>query len=362
MTSPSGPLVRPYANGLEPARLLGHFLQHPPEGFSTRLSAHGVMYFHAPFTLLTAMEASLQRRMRNWPGYRLWSRWFVFDDTCFIGTTVSEYARLPRDLSAGELAEWLRDVCAPRQKLTIVKDIPQQSPLLSALDNAHAGQLQRACENLGFISVEGQALAYVPIDFADIDEYLSRMSRSRRRDMRRKLRNRDQLRVEVLHTGDPRFGDHDWVKALHALYLAVHEQSHVHFDLLTEDFFYAALNDGGSAGRVFCYWRDDELVGFNLCYVHGTVLVDKYIGLRYPQAHELNLYFVSWFVNLEHAREHGLKFYVAGWTDPQVKASLGARFTFTRHLVWVRHPLLRRVLNRFRHYFEGETLAMAATS
>lgn len=54
---------------------------------------------------------------------------------------------------------------------------------------------------------------------------------------------------------------------------------------------------------VFCYRHDGELVGYNICLEHGGMLIDKYIGLRYPQARELDLYFVSWFVNLEHALE-----------------------------------------------------------
>ena len=56
----------------------------------------------------------------------------------------------------------------------------------------------------------------------------------------------------------------------------------------------------------------------------------------------------------------GLRFYVAGWTDPEVKAGLGARFTFTRHLVWVRNPILRRILYMFRHWFESDAKAVGA--
>ena len=36
----------------------------------------------------------------------------------------------------------------------------------------------------------------------------------------------------------------------------------------------------------------------------------------------MNLYFVSWMVNLEYALERGLRHYIAGWTDPGVKALL----------------------------------------
>jgi len=96
-------------------------------------------------------------------------------------------------------------------------------------------------------------------------------------------------------------------------------------------------------------------VGWNLCFVHGGKLIDKYIGFAYPQARQHNLYFVSWMVNLEYAVAHGLQFYVAGWTDPEVKAQLGARFTFTRHAVYIRNPLLRALGRRCAHWFESDS-------
>lgn len=160
--------------------------------------------------------------------------------------------------------------------------------------------------------------------------------------------------------GDARFGSLDVLEELYGLYLGVYGQSEIHFDLLTRDFFAGLLQSREIGGVVFCYRHDGELVGYNICLEHGGMLIDKYIGLRYPQARELDLYFVSWFVNLEHALGRGLRFYVAGWTDPEVKASLGARFTFTRHLVWVRNPILRRILYMFRHWFESDAKAVGA--
>jgi hypothetical protein len=45
---------------------------------------------------------------------------------------------------------------------------------------------------------------------------------------------------------------------------------------------------------------------------------------------------------------------VAGWTDPEIKAYLGARFTFTRHAIAVRSPLLRLLLRRLAPLFEND--------
>lgn len=109
-----------------------------------------------------------------------------------------------------------------------------------------------------------------------------------------------------------------------------------------------------SGGKVFLYWANTTLVGYNICYEYKDNLVDKYIGLNYPLAKDYNLYFISWFVNLDYALANNLKFYIAGWTDPEVKAQLGAKFTFTRHLVWIHSPALRFILKKLRPLFEAD--------
>ena len=63
---------------------------------------------------------------------------------------------------------------------------------------------------------------------------------------------------------------------------------------------------------------------------------------------------MSWFHNLEYALAHGFRYYVAGWTDPEIKRELGARFTFTEHAVYVRNPVLRTLLRPFKRLFEAD--------
>jgi hypothetical protein len=95
--------------------------------------------------------------------YRWWSR-LLRPRTCFIGTTVSEYALFPAQTDADALVrEWLADHAA--QPFLIVKDIPQDSPLLGAASNAQAQAIADAATRAGFVLLEGQALAWVPIDF-----------------------------------------------------------------------------------------------------------------------------------------------------------------------------------------------------
>ncbi|MBN8727389.1 MAG: GNAT family N-acetyltransferase [Xanthomonadales bacterium] len=338
---------------LEPPGLVHHFLAHPPEGFTATLLPCGTPAFVAPFDLLTTADDDLRRRVSRLPLYGWWGR-LLRPRTCFIGTTVSEYALFPEAAEAGALARGWAAGPGRRHPFLIVKDIPHESPLLDRASNTLAAEVAAACERAGFVLLEGQALAFAPIDFESTDEYLARLSASRRKDIRRKLRVIDRIEVEEIATGDPRFTDAAFREACYALYLQVHAQSEIHFDRLSRAFFDAVLQDASLGGIVFVYRVDGRMIGWNLCFVVGEALVDKYIGFDYPAARDCNLYFVSWFHNLEYARRRQLACYVAGWTDPAIKAALGAKFTFTRHAVRPRSRLLRRVLKRLAGRFESD--------
>jgi predicted N-acyltransferase len=179
------------------------------------------------------------------------------------------------------------------------------------------------------------------------------LSRAARRDVRRKLRSRGRLDVHVAATG-PEFGDASLRAELYRLYRNVYDQSEIHFDLLMPGFFDAVLQDASIRGVVSLYRTRSGLIGFNLCFVEGAALVDKYVGFRYPEAREHDLYAVSWIDNLEYAAARGLSRVIAGWTDPEIKRHLGASFTFTRHAVHARNPLLRAALRRFAGHFERD--------
>ena len=339
-------------NQLEPEALVGWFARQPPQDFALLQAEPPV--FQADFDLLTTADDALRHAVARLPGHRLWSR-LLRIRTAFVGTTVSEYALLPRDGDPAAAVQELLTQFRRGHRLLIVKDLPQESPLLAEADNRASAAFMQACVAAGFVPVEGQALAYVPIDFPDLDGYLGRLSKSRRQDLRRKLRSRALLQVARIPTG-PAFADEAIVNERYALYEAVHAQSEIHFDKLTRAFFAGLLRDESAGGVMLEYRRaaDSELIGWNLCFEHGGKLVDKYIGLRYPAAREHNLYFVSWMENLAYALERGLTHYVAGWTDPEVKKQLGARFTFTRHAVFIRNPLLRALGRRFAGHFESD--------
>jgi hypothetical protein len=345
--------VTSYFNSLEPDTLVQQFLAHPPEEFEAFVSPEGAPAFRTRFDLLTTLDKGVRRRLMGLPLYRHWCK-LLRPRTCFVGTTVSEYALFPRHVAPDSLVAALKERYADEYPFLIIKDVPQSSPLLDAASNAYARDLLAACKTAGFVLLEGQALAYVTIDFTSVDAYISRLSSGRRKDIRRKLRLQQALQIESVPTGSGRFEMPAVLDEYYALYLNVFRQSEIHFDLLSAAFFREVLQDTASGGIVFEYRHDGQLVGFNLCFRAGGKLIDKYVGFRYPDARVLNLYFISWFHNLAYALEHGLTHYVAGWTDPEIKANLGAQFTFTRHAVHVRNGLLRTMLQRFARWFESD--------
>jgi len=339
-------------NLIEPIALVRAFAVHPPEGFRALDLCSGIPAFSASFDLLTTVDPWVRRLIDALPFATTWRR-LLHARTCFVGTTVSEYALFPAEATPEKVAQCIIDNVGADYPFVIIKDIPVDSVLVGEEAHAWSQRLAEACGALGFVTLEGQALAYVPIDFASVEEFLARRSHARRKNLRRKLRSASGLRFEEVLAGSSLFTE-EMMARLYELYINVYRQSEIHFDLLTENFFRALFLDPGSGGIVFLHYTGDALIGFNLCFRTNTMLIDKYIGFAYPQAHDHNLYTVSWFHNLEYALAHGLRYYVAGWTDPDVKRELGAEFTFTRHLVYVRNPFLRALLVRSKRLFESQ--------
>ena len=342
-----------YLNLVEPNKYHSLFVAHPPQDFVADYDENGVPFFKTKFDLLTTLEADTKKKIQKIPFYNRWAKCLRFN-TCFVGTCITEYAPIPAGNTAEVLVGNLITEHAKNQTLTIVKDLPLNSPLLDEEDNKFSQQIANECVKRGFIELSGQSLAYVPIDFTDINDYLQRVSHARRKNLRRKLKSANSLTIKTIDLGAEIFADKAVLDEYYSMYLEVFKQSEIHFDLLSFEFFRELLSGKYAEGVVITYHHKDSLVGYNICLLKKHALVDKYIGFKYPQAREFNLYFVSWFYNLELAKKLNCKVYIAGWTDPEVKADLGADFTFTRHLVWIKNPILRAILSPFKRLFEAD--------
>jgi len=214
-------------------------------------------------------------------------------------------------------------------RLLGVKDMPE------SFQQRFSEQLQRA----KFTTVPGMPTASLDIDFASMDEYLSRLSPGTRKDMRRKLRSFHHLRVEYRTNID------DVLPEVITLYLDTRNRSEWQFEELTPGYFQGVL--ARMAERSFCmlYYAGDRLLAANLL-IHGKdTLIDKFFCMNREHGRAYNLYFLSWLNNIRSCLEHGFTRYQTGQASYENKLRLGsglARNTmYFKHRNIFAHGLLR---------------------
>lgn len=195
-----------------------------------------------------------------------------------------------------------------------------------------------AASAAGYQPTSGMPTAVLPIEFADMDGYFARLSRATRKDMRRKLKVAEALRIEVVHDLS---GLEDRVLEL---YRQTRARSDLQFEDLTAAYFTGVLARMGERALCVLYWLGDELVGCNLLLQDGTTLLDKFFCMESARGPALNLYFVSWFTNVRLCLERGLRGYQSGQAAYENKLRLGSRLIGADMYFRHRRPLVNRAL------------------
>ncbi len=206
-----------------------------------------------------------------------------------------------------------------------IKDISQQ-------DRERFGA---SLERFGLRPVSSLPTASLRIDFNDVASYLSRLSGPTRKDLRRKLKARDEVRVEF--RDDP--GPH--LDQIISMYLETRGRSDFAFEKLSGAYFSEVLARMGAKARLALYFQKDELLAANLLLLDDRQLIDKYFVMRSEAGRKLNLYFLSWLANIEFCLERGLSSYLAGQGAAETKARLGSAMAFN----WIYFKHRNRVVS-----------------
>ena len=188
-----------------------------------------------------------------------------------------------------------------------------------------------------FTQVHYRSCASLTIDFSSMEEYLSRLSRGARKDLRRKMRAAASVVVIRSRSIAP------YLERVYKLYLETVERSPMAFGALNPSFF-EKICETVPGAEYTLYFVEEELVAFNLLVVKQAAMEDKFFCMDYELGRKYNLYFLSWLENVRTCVERKIPVYHAGLGTEEVKAHLGA--TFIPSFILFRHrlPLLDRFL------------------
>ena len=217
------------------------------------------------------------------------------------------------------MAAFERMARAERCGLFAVKDVP--APQKELWDQAIGPG--------GYKPIAGLPVAHIDVDFPDLDAYLGRLSYTARKDMRRKLRALDQVRIEVRDD----LGDE--ADRVLALYQATRARAEMTFEDLPKAYFTGVAAQMPGRCVYVLYYAGEDLIAANLLLEGEGVLLDKFFVMELERGRPLNLYFLSWFTNLRLCLERGLTRYVSGQAAYENKLRLGS--SLTRTSMYFRH-------------------------
>jgi predicted N-acyltransferase len=221
-----------------------------------------------------------------------------------------------------------------KASLVILKDFPSEyRSLLDMFSSA------------GYARVPSMPLTRLQLDYRDFDDYLNSLGSATRKNMRRKYRKALQgppIEREILTDPAP------YLDEMLPLYLQVHNRSPMKFETLTTDYFRALAARMPERTKFFFWRQQGKLIAFSFCLVHNDTIYDECLGLDYPVALELHLYYYTIREILSWAIEQGLKFYCSTPLNYDPKLHLGCSLApldlYVRHTTRALNPIFGRMV------------------
>jgi Peptidogalycan biosysnthesis/recognition len=175
-------------------------------------------------------------------------------------------------------------------------------------------------EKRGYKCVTSVPLAMLDLPYRNLDDYLDSLPEKTGSYFRRKMRSVTKIRIEYRSS----------VVGLEArlaeLFESTLKQSKVDygdFEKLDTQYFPKVVHGMGEKAQLMLCWQGEELLSFQLFLVGRDRVLAKQIGMKYPQARELNLYFVNWLKLIEFAIEHRVPCVEMGATTYATKILFG---------------------------------------
>jgi predicted N-acyltransferase len=188
-----------------------------------------------------------------------------------------------------------------------------------------------------FNRVQCQSCARLPINFNSLEEFLARLSRAARKDLRRKMHASHEVRVIRSRNISP------FLDRIYKLYLETVARGPLAFGVHNR-FFFEKICERVPGAEYTLYFVQEELAAFNLLVVKQEAMGDKYFCMDYELGRKYNLYVLSWLENVRYCVERKIPLYHAGQGAEKTKTHLGATFIPSFLLFKHRQPVIDRFL------------------
>jgi uncharacterized protein len=251
-----------------------------------------------------------------------------------VGLLVGEWSEIGIDpqIDAGTLEAAFKMAFDALQKLAA----ELKSDIVALYNFSHYGGLPAEVLKT-FHRAKCQSCARMPIDFSSLEEFLARLSRAARKDLRRKMRVAPEVRVIRSRNISP------FLDRIYHLYRATVERSPMAFGAHNRLFF-EKICERVPGAEYTLYFVREELAAFNLLVVKQEAMVDKNFCMDYELGRKYNLYVLSWLENIRTCVERGIPLYDAGQGVEKTKAHLGAALIPMYLLFKHRQPVIHRFL------------------
>jgi hypothetical protein len=251
-----------------------------------------------------------------------------------VGLLVGESSEIGIDpqIDAGTLESAFKMAFDALQRLAA----ELKSDIVALYNFSHYGGLPAEVLNT-YHRAKCQSCARMPIDFKNLEEFLARLSRAARKDLRRKMRVAPEVRVIRTRNISP------FLDRIYHLYRATVERSPMAFGAHNRLFF-EKICERVPGAEYTLYFVREELAAFNLLVVKPEAMVDKNFCMDYELGRKYHLYVLSWLENIRTCAERGIPLYDAGQGVEKTKAHLGAALIPMYLLFKHRQPVIHRFL------------------
>ncbi len=217
----------------------------------------------------------------------------------------------------------------------------QRIPLLAIKDLAdrETGPLQDPITDAGFSRIASLPVCVLELPYKSEAEYLQSLSANNRSTLRRKLKTRAKVDVEIVRSID------GLEKEIFDLYEETRKNSRFDygdFEQLSPEYFRRVMEGLGDKAACMLCRVDGQLLAFKLMFIENNRIIDKFWGMRYPIGRDYNLFFIAWMEAVKYAIAHGAKKFQSGQTAYAQKVKLGSDLD----KLWVYFKHRGRVTNR----------------